>query len=376
MRALVTGGAGLIGSHVADQLLARGTRVRIYDVLEPMVHRDGKPDWIPAEAEFVRGDIRDVDALRAALDDVDVVFHLAAYGGFFPEIAKLCDVNVTGTARLLETIRDGRFDVRKIVIASSQVVYREGTVSCDRHGPIDPPERSLERLRAGMWEVPCPICGDGTRSIATRDEAPPAAQTPYAVSKYAQERLGLVWSAQTGVPVTALRYPCTYGPRQSIFNPYTGIIAIFSTRVLAGKSPVIYEDGRQVRDLCFVDDVARATIVAAETDAFDGRAINVGSGEPVTVETVARTVLETLDSRLTPAITGDFRPGDMRALFTNPEALASIGFRTRISLREGIGRYVEWIGSRGDIREYFSSAEERLRASGLVQNVKGSPTRG
>lgn len=369
MRALVTGGAGLIGSHLVDELLRQGYAVRVYDMLEPLVHREGKPDWIACEADFIQADVRDADALARALAGVEVVFHLAAYGGFFPELGKLCDVNVTGTARLLETIRDRRFDVRKVVIASSQVVYREGSVRCAAHGEQNPPERPLARLHAGEWTVPCPRCGRACESVATHEDAPAAGATPYAVSKYAQERLALVWGAQTGVAVTALRYPCTYGPRQSIFNPYTGIIAIFSTRVLGGVPPVLYEDGEQTRDLCYVEDVARATAFAARTAALDGRAINVGSGRPVSVHAVADTVIEVLGATLEPELAGDFRPGDMRALFTDPQPLASLGFRTRVGLREGITRYIEWIRTRGDVREYFTQAQEHLRRTGLVQHT-------
>jgi len=369
MRALVTGGAGLIGSHLVDELVWQGYDVRAYDVLEPLVHRAGKPDWLSPDAEFIAADVRDADALARALTGVDVVFHLAAYGGFFPELGKLCDVNITGTARLLETIRDRRIDVRKVVVASSQVVYREGTVRCERHGDLDPPERPLARLRAGQWNVPCPVCGDDTRSVATREDALTSAQTPYAVSKSAQERLALVWGTQTGIAVTALRYPCTYGPRQSIFNPYTGIIAIFCTRALCGKPPVLYEDGLQTRDLCFVEDIVRATEFAARADALDGRAVNVGSGNPVSVAAVARAVLDALDADLELEFAGDFRPGDMRALFTDPQVLAALGFRTRVPLADGIARYVEWIRGRGDLHDYFTAAQLHLRRSGLVQRA-------
>jgi len=369
MQALVTGSAGLIGSHLVDELLRQGYAVRGYDALEPLVHLEGKPDWIAPEAEFIQADVRDAGALARALAGVDIVFHLAAYGGFFPEFGKLCDVNVTGTARLLETIRDGRFDVRKVVVASSQVVYREGTVRCRAHGELYPPERSLARLQAGEWTVPCPRCGCACESVATREDAPTSGQTPYAVSKYAQERLALVWSAQAGIAVTALRYPCTYGPRQSIFNPYTGIISIFSTRGTRGLPPILYEDGEQTRDLCYVEDVARATAFAARTAELDGRVVNVGSGRPVSVRAVAHAVIEVFDATLEPEIAGDFRPGDMRSLFTDPQPLASLGFRTRVELREGLTRYLEWIGTRGDVREYFTQAQDHLRRTGLVQRA-------
>ncbi len=366
MRALVTGGAGLIGSHLVDMLVRAGHTVRSFDALEPLVHRDGAPSWLSPHAEFVHGDVRDADAVARALDGIDVVFHLAAYGGFFPDLSKLCDVNVTGTAVLLETIRDRAQGVRKVVVASSQVVYREGAVRCPVHGVQNPPSREVERLRAARWSVPCPVCSLDTVSVPTPIDAPASGQTPYAVSKYAQERLALVWGEQTGTPVVALRFPCTYGPRQSIFNPYTGIIAIFCTRLLNGLAPVLYEDGEQTRDLCYVEDVARATMLAADGRALDGRAVNVGSGRPVSVRRVAEIVAGVLDSPMHPEMHGDFRPGDLRALFTESDVRAPAGFMPRVELRAGVARYVEWIRSRSDVREYFAEAQERLRSSGLV----------
>ncbi len=225
-RALVTGGAGLIGSHMAELLLSEGWKVRIFDNLEPNTHRNGKPAWIPEAAEFFEADIRDRAAVTAALVDIDVVFHQAAYGGYMPEIAKYVHVNSFGTAQLLEVIREENLPVKKIVVASSQAVYSEGAAQCSRHGLVFPAVRPVAQLAAGDFEVHCPHCDAVTTRAATPEQTPIGGETVYAITKVDQERLVLTWGRQTGIPTVALRYSCTYGPRQSIFNPYTGVIAI------------------------------------------------------------------------------------------------------------------------------------------------------
>ncbi|MDP9411248.1 MAG: NAD-dependent epimerase/dehydratase family protein, partial [Actinomycetota bacterium] len=210
-RALVTGGAGLIGSHLSDLLLREGYSVRILDNLEPQTHRNGKPPWIPREAEFLNADVRDPKALRSALEDVDVVFHQAAYGGYMPEMAKYVEVNSFGTAQMLEIIRDENLPVGKVIVASSQAVYREGAALCPRHGLVFPETRPAGQLAAGDFSVRCPEpdCGEPSAPTATPEEAPTGGETVYAITKSDQERLVLTWGRQTGIPTVALRYSCT-----------------------------------------------------------------------------------------------------------------------------------------------------------------------
>src|SRR5213080_1837547 len=277
-RALVTGGAGLIGSHVVDLLVNEGWKVRALDNLEPQTHRRGKPAWINKKAEFTYGDLRDRDTIIAALDKTDVVFHQAAYGGYMPEITKFVHVNSLGTAQMLEVIREKNLPVKKVVVASSQAVYSEGAGDCPKHGLIFPTLRPVEQLRNGDWQVHCPLCG----------------ATVYGLTKVDQERLVLLWGKQLGIPTVALRYSCTYGPRQSIFNPYTGVIAIFCTRLLNDLPPVLYEDGEQTRDFSFVEDIARANLLAAESEKLDGQPVNVGSGAGVSIRRVAEQISDAL----------------------------------------------------------------------------------
>jgi len=369
-RALVTGGAGLIGSHVTDLLVREGWKVRVLDNLEPQTHRRGKPAWINPRAEFIQGDIRDRETITAALDKIDIVFHQAAYGGYMPEISKYVHVNSLGTAQMLEVIREKNLPIKKIIVASSQAVYSEGAGICPKHNLVFPAVRPVEQLRKGDWEVHCPICGAITTSAPTPENSPVGGETVYGLTKVDQERLVLLWGKQVGVPSVALRYSCTYGPRQSIFNPYTGVIAIFCTRLLNNLPPVLYEDGEQTRDFSFVEDISRANLLAAESDQLDGLAVNVGSGKGVPIRQVAQIVSNALKIDIEPEARGEFRPGEMRHLTSDTTKVRSAGYKPQVDLEEGIQRYIDWIRSQSDIRDYFTEAEQILKSKGIVHRVE------
>jgi dTDP-L-rhamnose 4-epimerase len=369
-RALVTGGAGLIGSHLSDLLVREGWKVRLLDNLEPNTHRRGKPAWINNIAEFIEGDLRDRDTITAALDKIDIVFHIAAYGGFMPEIAKYVQVNSLGTAQMLEIIREKNLPIKKVVVASSQAVYSEGAGECPEHGIVFPAVRPVEQLRKGDWQVHCPICGAITKSVPTPENAPVGGETVYGLTKLDQEKLVLLWGKQTGIPAVALRYSCTYGPRQSIFNPYTGVIAIFCTRLLNSLPPVLYEDGEQTRDFSFVEDIARANLLAAETDKLDGLSVNVGSCKGTSIREIAQQLSATLKIDIAPEINGEFRPGEMRHLTSDTTLIRAIGYKPDVDLADGIARYIDWIRAQSDIRDYFSEAAEILRNKGIVHKVQ------
>ncbi len=369
-RALVTGAAGLIGSHVTDLLVGEGWQVRALDNLEPQTHRRGKPAWINPKAEFIQGDMRDRETIVAALDKIDIVFHQAAYGGYMPEISKYVHVNSLGTAQMLEVIREKSLPIQKIIVASSQAVYSEGAGICPKHELVFPTVRPVEQLRKGDWEVHCPICGAITKSAPTPENAPVGGETVYGLTKVDQEKLVLLWGKQVGIPAVALRYSCTYGPRQSIFNPYTGVIAIFCTRLLNNFPPVLYEDGEQTRDFSFVDDIARANLLAAESDELDGLAVNVGSGEGVPIRRVAQILSNALKIDIEPEARGEFRPGEMRHLTSDTTKIRAAGYRPEVKLEEGIQCYIDWIRSQSDIRDYFTEAEQILKSKGIVHRVE------
>src|SRR3989440_9394638 len=368
--ALVTGGAGLIGSHVTDLLVREGWKVRVLDNLEPQTHRRAKPAWIHEKAEFIEGDLRDRATITAALDQIDIVFHQAAYGGYMPEISKYVHVNSLGKAQMLEVMHEKNLPIEKIVVASSQAVYSEGAGICPKHQLVFPDVRPIEQLRKGDWEVHCPICGAITKSAPTPENAPVGGETVYGLTKVDQEKLVLLWGKQVGIPTVALRYSCTYGPRQSIFNPYTGVIAIFCTRLLNDLPPVLYEDGQQTRDFSFVEDIARANLLAAETDMLDGFAVNVGSGEGTPIRRVAQILAALLKIDIEPEARGEFRPGEMRHLTSDTTKIRSAGYKPQIALEDGIARYVDWIRSQSDIRDYFSEAETILKSKGIVHRVE------
>ncbi len=369
-RALVTGGAGLIGSHIVDLLLSEGWTVRILDNLEPNTHKFGKPTWINPAAEFRQGEVQHYDTMLSALQNIDVVFHEAAYGGYMPEMAKYVLVNSFGTAQMLEIIRDHKLPIKKVVVASSQAVYSEGAALCPTHGHVVPLLRPADQLRAGDFTVHCPICAAPTTSIPTPESTPGGGETVYGLTKFDQERLVLLWGKQIGIPTVALRYSCTYGPRQSLFNPYTGVIAIFCTRLLTGQQPIMYEDGGQTRDLCFVEDIARANLLVAETDALDGLPVNAGSGRATSVRELAGIIAAQLKVPLAPLARGEFRPGEIRSLISDISRIQSIGYTPQVSLEQGIARYIDWIATQGKVEDYFGAAESGLRAKGIVQSVK------
>jgi dTDP-L-rhamnose 4-epimerase len=281
-------------------------------------------------------------------------------------------VNSFGTAQMLEVIREKNLPIRKFIVASSQAVYSEGAGECPTHGLVFPKVRAVEQLRHGDWAVHCPICGVVTKSVPTPESAPVGGETVYGLTKVDQEKLVLLWGKQMGIPTVALRYSCTYGPRQSIFNPYTGVIAIFCTRLLNNLPPVLYEDGEQTRDFSFVEDIARANLLAAETDKLDGFPVNVGSGRGVTIREIARQISGALKIDIPPETNSEFRPGEMRHLASDTTRIRAAGYKPQVDLAEGIARYLDWIRAQSDVRDYFSEAANILRDKGIVHKVQGA----
>lgn len=371
-KALVTGGAGLIGSHIVDQLIARGDEVRILDNLSKPTHLLGMPDWVPAQAEFILGDVRNRHDWERALDGVDLVFHQAAAGGFMPEVATYFHTNAVGTALLFEVIRDMPRPPRKVVVASSQAVYGEGKYVCDRcQAPRYPAPRLDDQLIEGRWEMSCPVCGRDMRPIPT-DEARVDPRTPYAMSKYAQEMIAINVGRAFGIPTVALRYSVTYGPRQSIFNPYTGVCSIFSTRLLNDLPPVVYEDGQQTRDFVYVEDVARANLLVADRDEANYQVYNVGTGRPTSVLHFIQLLADLYGKPATTIRRGEFRPGEVRHLFADTSRIRALGWAPSVPLEEGLRRYAAWITRQKDIREYFSEAEALMKCTQVVRQSRAS----
>jgi dTDP-L-rhamnose 4-epimerase len=256
--------------------------------------------------------------------------------------------------------------VRKLVAASSQAIYGEGVYRCLDHGLVQPVPRTLDRFELRQWEAVCPTCGNEAEGARTHEDARWNAQTPYAVSKLAEERVVLGFGAQLGIPTVALRYGVTFGPRQSIFNPYTGVVSIFSTRLLNDMRPLVFEDGRQTRDFVFVEDVARANLLAMDDDRANGRALNVARGEAVSVIELVTALAAAWGLPDEHELSGEFRPGDVRHLVLDNSAIGELGWRPQTGLEEGLRRAVEWMRSLGQLDEYLTVALDGLRDRGVV----------
>ena len=368
MKSLVTGGAGLIGSHIVDLLVEKGHQVVILDNLAKPTHMKGRPDWINPQAEFIEGDVRRREDWERALQGVDWVFHQAADGGFTSAISHYFTNNALPTATLYELARD-KYPVKKVVTASSQAVFGEGEYTCAEHGACYPPPRTREQMQAGDWEMRCPQCQREMAGTGV-DESHANPLTPYALSKYVNELLALQLGKLYGIPTVALRYSLTYGPRQSLFNAYTGITSMFSTRILNDLPPVVYEDGRQTRDFVYVEDVARANLLVAEHEAADFQVFNVGTGVATTVLVFIDLLGQVYGRQAQPLLRGEFRPGDFRHLVTDASKLRRLGWQPQVALEEGLRRYAAWIQGYGAVEEYFSEAERLLKETGVIEQVR------
>jgi dTDP-L-rhamnose 4-epimerase len=365
---LITGGAGFIGSHLADELLRSGYRVRALDNLTPQVHGDGaRPGYLSDDVELVAGDVRDSRAVGRALRGVDAVVHLAArvgVGQSMYEIAGYAEANTQGTATLLEAILDRR--VGRVVVASSMSVYGEGAYRTEDGEPFRPVERDRGRLQRGAWD-PTDEQDRPLVPVATAEDKPPALTSVYALTKYDQERLCLIFGAAYGVPTVALRFFNTYGPRQALSNPYTGVLAIFASRLLNGRPPLVFEDGLQRRDFVSVYDVARACRLALERQEAAGHAINVGTGRDVSVLEIAHELAEVLGVGGEPLITGKFRTGDVRHCFADISAASELlGYEPQVPLDEGMAELAAWLEGQA-AEDHVDAAAAELESRGLAR---------
>lgn len=379
MRVLVTGGAGFIGSHLVDRLLREGYEVRIMDNLEPRVHPRGAPPWLPAEAEFMVADVRDKEALAKALDGVQIVFHQAAYQDYMLDFSKFLHVNSVSTAAIHELILNGRqcgagAKVEKVIVASSQAVYGEGQYRCDNaacvecNTVIQAPGRTGEQLRRGCWEVVCPACGEPMISLRLSEQYHNPCNA-YAISKLAEELAAVRLGKLHGIPSVALRYSIVQGPRQSLYNQYSGICRIFCLRLLSGLAPIVYEDGYQKRDYTHIDDVVAANMAVLKNDRADYQVFNVGSGLEITVRDYAAALIDKLGSDLEPIIPGEYRVGDNRHSISDISRLKELGWEPRKGLAEIFEDYLTWIRSQGTVGEYFREADRMMREQGVVKQA-------
>jgi len=369
VRALVTGGAGFIGSHLVDRLLADGFEVRILDSLDSQVH-DGRPAYLAADAELVEGDVRDGDVVARCLEGVDRVVHLAAavgVGQSMYEIERYTSVNAMGAAVLLERVLEVRDRIEKLVVASSMSIYGEGLYRCPAEDvQVAPPPRDESQLAARQWEVRCPSCGAELAPLPTPETKPLQPTSVYAVGKRDHEELTLAVGRAYGIPATALRFFNVYGPRQALSNPYTGVAAIFSARLLNGRAPVVFEDGRQSRDFVHVGDVSAAVRAALEPGAAAGEAVNVAGGRSVTVAEIATTLARALGASLEPEVRNEYRAGDIRHCFGDPaRARDALGWTPVTDFAAGMAELVEWLAGQSAV-DRVDEATAALARRGLT----------
>jgi dTDP-L-rhamnose 4-epimerase len=347
LKVLVTGGAGFIGSHLVDALIADGHHVRVLDKLVPQVHTAGRPLYLNPQADFILGDVIDPRVVERVLEGIDAVYHEAAevgVGQSMYEMHRYVQANTLGTAVLLEAIVARRSAIRKLIVASSMSIYGEGAYRCTNCGAVDPEPRPAGQLLARRWEVECPRCLATLDPIGTTEEKALFPTSVYAITKQDQEQLALVVGRAYNIPTVALRYFNVYGPRQALSNPYTGVCAIFSSRLLNDQSPVVFEDGGQSRDFVHVSDIVRANLLALETGKADYQAVNIGTGVATTVLQVARKLALGLGKDLAPDLTGKYREGDIRHCVADiSRARSLLGYQPLVSLEQGMPELLTWI---------------------------------
>ncbi len=362
-RILVTGGAGFIGSHLVDALIKEGHKVRIIDNLEPQVH-DKVPDYLNKDAEFIKADVRSKRAIKKALKNIDVIFHFAAMVGVAQsmyQIEKYTEVNTFATGKLLDVIASGKYDIEKMVVASSNTIYGEGSYRCDSCGVVYPEPRSEKQLLARDWEMECPDCGKKVKPIPTAESRPLSPTSIYAIGKRDVEEMCLTIGKAYKIPTVALRFFCTYGTRQSMSNPYTGVAAIFLSLIKNNKPPVLYEDGRQLRDFTSVHDIVQANLLAMNKKEADYETFNVAAGRSVSVSRIAEVLIKLCNKNIKPVVVGKYRAGDIRHCYADITKIKQkLGFAPRVQLEGGMRELVDWGQDKVDADNWLKAQDELI----------------
>jgi dTDP-L-rhamnose 4-epimerase len=366
--ALVTGGAGFIGSHTVDALLARGFRVRVLDLLKPPVHDGRVPDYVPKEVDFILGDVRDPDCMRRALRDVSVVYHMAAYQDYLPDFSTFFTTNSGGTALLYELILAEFRQVQLVVVASSQATYGEGKYTCAVDQAVYPGPRPEEQLQKGEWEHRCPKCG-GPIEPAWTDEAVMHPHNAYGLSKRDQDDLVTLLARRYRIPSVAFRYSIVQGPRQSFRNAYSGALRSFTVQMGSKAPPLIYEDGRQLRDYVGIRDVVRANLLPLDNPGMAYRSFNVGGDRSVDVRALATLVAEVMGVKMEARPSGMYRVGDTRHVRSDLSRLKTCGWSVQEDLKRVVQSYVEWALASPGFHDAATEAQARMEQLGVLKRV-------
>jgi dTDP-L-rhamnose 4-epimerase len=366
---LVTGGAGFIGSFLVDELIKQGHEVRIFDNLEEQVHNGRLPSYLNKKAEFVKGDMRNYGEVKDAIKDVEIIFHKAAavgVGQSMYQVRKYVNINTLGTANLLDVLANTEHDVKKVLVASSMSTYGEGNYKCENCGIIHPKLRSEQQMEKGDFEMHCPECKTVIKPIPTKEAKLQDTTSIYAITKKDQEDMVMNIGKSYGIPSVALRYFNVYGPRQSLSNPYTGVAAIFISKIKNNNPPIIYEDGLQTRDFVSVHDIVKANILAMENKAADYEIFNVGNGKQITILEIASTIAKLFGKDIKPLITNKFRKGDIRHCFSDISKIKNkLDFKPEISFGDGMKELINW-SLKQKSEDKFDTATKELKEKGLI----------
>jgi dTDP-L-rhamnose 4-epimerase len=369
MKILVTGGAGFIGSHTCDRLLSLGHEVAVLDALTPPVHRNAKPSYLSPGAAFHQGDVRNRDLLTNLLRRADAVYHFAAYQDYLPDFSRFSEVNVVSTALIYEIIVAERLDIARVIVASSQAAMGEGLYWCPADGDQVPGMRPEESLVAGEWDIPCPQCG-GKLEMRPTPERVSNPQNAYGMSKLSQEMVAINLGRRYDIPTVALRYSIVQGPRQSVYNAYSGACRIFCLSYLLGTAPTLYEDGAAVRDYVNIEDVVDANVLALQEDRAAGHVFSVGGGAPVTTSELADVVRRQYNSDLAGVVTGEYRFGDTRHILSDVSALRALGWEPQRTPTDSVADYAGWLDGMDGLDDVLAQANARMRALGVVRKAE------
>lgn len=370
---LITGGAGFIGSNLSLKLIEKGYEVTILDNLSPQIHGEYSPlyESIKEKVNFIKGTVLSYDDWKKALCNVDVVVHLAAETGTgqsMYEIEKYTDVNIKGTSIFLDILANEKHSVKKMIVASSRSIYGEGKYECSKCGIVYPNERKYEDMSKGDFAVKCPICGVDANLLATDEESKVHPSSIYGITKQVQEQMFMVMGKSLGIPAVAFRYQNVYGAGQSLSNPYTGILSIFSTRIKNDNEINIFEDGKESRDFVYVDDVIYATILGIEKDEANYEVFNVGLGQAIDVNTVANTLVKAYGSKSKITISGNYRLGDIRDNYADLTKIKDkLGFEPKVSFTEGIRRFTSWVEKQEVMEDKYEKSIEEMKKKGLYK---------
>jgi dTDP-L-rhamnose 4-epimerase len=376
MNVLITGGAGFIGSSLALELLKVGYKVKVLDNLSPQIHGENPENSelfmkIKNKVDFVKGDVRNKEDLRIALKGANIVVHLAAETGTgqsMYEIDKYIEVNINGTSNLLDLIANEPNEVKKLVVASSRAIYGEGRYHCQTHNIVFPDQRIEEHLSIRDFNVKCPKCGENVTAISTTEDSQIHPSSIYGFTKYGQENMCMIMGKALGIPVVGLRYQNVYGPGQSLKNPYTGILSIFSTRIKNGNDINIFEDGTESRDFVYIDDVICATVKAIELEEANYHVFNVGTGVATDVLKVANTLVEKYQSNVNISVSGQYRLGDIRHNFADlMNIFEKLGFTPKFDFDDGIHQFVEWVNQQEVEEDNYEKAIFEMKEKGLYK---------